>query len=227
MGRDIPHGTGVESVIHTVSCQKSVSLASTRIKRLTCRVSRRGERRLPAHRLGDQFQDPHHRWATATAERPTRDAGQPGVRLRCYLDTSQGPDASCRAGQPFGDLRGHDATARRGPFHRRTWRGTDPSPPNISKGQSHTGLHWSSAPIDQQARARAHGRAGGTGAVRWGAGSGRGAAGCPVGDEGRGKAMVVLRGGGLSAVGNRSSGAVPCPVTCLRRSRRAGPVPPP
>ncbi|MFF2102289.1 DUF6207 family protein [Streptomyces sp. NPDC058202] len=29
------------------------------------------------------------RWATATAERTTRDAGQPGVRLRCYLDLSQ------------------------------------------------------------------------------------------------------------------------------------------
>ncbi|WP_455433147.1 DUF6207 family protein [Streptomyces kanasensis] len=26
------------------------------------------------------------RWATATAEQTTRDAGQPGVRLRCYLD---------------------------------------------------------------------------------------------------------------------------------------------
>ncbi|WP_354671362.1 DUF6207 family protein [Streptomyces sp. CSDS2] len=26
------------------------------------------------------------RWATATAERTTRDPGQPGVRLRCYLD---------------------------------------------------------------------------------------------------------------------------------------------
>jgi hypothetical protein len=29
------------------------------------------------------------RWATATAERTTRDAGEPGVRLRCYLDLRQ------------------------------------------------------------------------------------------------------------------------------------------
>ncbi|MFH0522332.1 DUF6207 family protein [Streptomyces sp. M41] len=29
------------------------------------------------------------RWATATAEHTTRDAGQPGVRLRCYLDLRQ------------------------------------------------------------------------------------------------------------------------------------------
>ncbi|MGW1543273.1 DUF6207 family protein [Streptomyces sp. NPDC002309] len=29
------------------------------------------------------------RWATATAEHTTRDAGQPGVRLRCYLDLHQ------------------------------------------------------------------------------------------------------------------------------------------
>ncbi|MER7498372.1 DUF6207 family protein [Streptomyces pharetrae] len=29
------------------------------------------------------------RWATATAETTTRDAGQPGVRLRCYLDLRQ------------------------------------------------------------------------------------------------------------------------------------------
>ncbi|MFI6039262.1 DUF6207 family protein [Streptomyces sp. NPDC051315] len=29
------------------------------------------------------------RWATATAEQTTRDAGQPGVRLRCYLDLCQ------------------------------------------------------------------------------------------------------------------------------------------
>ncbi|MFD9400238.1 DUF6207 family protein [Streptomyces sp. NPDC060011] len=29
------------------------------------------------------------RWATATAERTTRDVGQPGVRLRCYLDLRQ------------------------------------------------------------------------------------------------------------------------------------------
>jgi hypothetical protein len=29
------------------------------------------------------------RWATATAERTTRDPGEPGVRLRCYLDLRQ------------------------------------------------------------------------------------------------------------------------------------------
>jgi hypothetical protein len=29
------------------------------------------------------------RWATATAETTTRDAGEPGVRLRCYLDLRQ------------------------------------------------------------------------------------------------------------------------------------------
>ena len=29
------------------------------------------------------------RWATATAQHTTRDAGEPGVRLRCYLDLSQ------------------------------------------------------------------------------------------------------------------------------------------
>lgn len=36
------------------------------------------------------------RWATATAEHTTRNAGEPGVRLRCYLDLRQpvGSDAS-------------------------------------------------------------------------------------------------------------------------------------
>ncbi|WP_239149736.1 DUF6207 family protein [Streptomyces sp. SID12501] len=29
------------------------------------------------------------RWATATADRTTRDPGQPGVRLRCHLDVRQ------------------------------------------------------------------------------------------------------------------------------------------
>ncbi|WP_232838796.1 DUF6207 family protein [Streptomyces geranii] len=29
------------------------------------------------------------RWATSITERTTRDAGQPGVRLRCYLDLRQ------------------------------------------------------------------------------------------------------------------------------------------
>lgn len=33
------------------------------------------------------------RWATATAEQTTRDAGQPGVRLRCYLDLRQQLDS--------------------------------------------------------------------------------------------------------------------------------------
>ncbi|WP_316783004.1 DUF6207 family protein [Streptomyces sasae] len=29
------------------------------------------------------------RWAAAAAQRTTRDAGEPGVRLRCYLDLRQ------------------------------------------------------------------------------------------------------------------------------------------
>ncbi|MGW1902249.1 DUF6207 family protein [Streptomyces hirsutus] len=29
------------------------------------------------------------RWATATAERTTREVGKPGVRLRCYVDLRQ------------------------------------------------------------------------------------------------------------------------------------------
>ncbi|MFF0706426.1 DUF6207 family protein [Streptomyces tendae] len=33
------------------------------------------------------------RWATTSVERTTRDAGQPGVRLRCYLDLRQPMDA--------------------------------------------------------------------------------------------------------------------------------------
>ncbi|MGM0361732.1 DUF6207 family protein [Streptomyces griseoaurantiacus] len=38
------------------------------------------------------------RWATATAERTTHDVGQPGVRLRCYLDLQQpGSDAPADA----------------------------------------------------------------------------------------------------------------------------------
>ncbi|MFE9812267.1 DUF6207 family protein [Streptomyces sp. NPDC005227] len=41
---------------------------------------------------------PRHakRWATAIAERTTRDVGQPGVRLRCYLDLRQ-PNAPATA----------------------------------------------------------------------------------------------------------------------------------
>ncbi|GGT01362.1 hypothetical protein GCM10010270_86380 [Streptomyces violaceus] len=30
------------------------------------------------------------RWATAQADRTTREPGEPGVRLRCYLDVRQG-----------------------------------------------------------------------------------------------------------------------------------------
>ncbi|MFF8478883.1 DUF6207 family protein [Streptomyces sp. NPDC015414] len=30
-------------------------------------------------------------WATTAVERTTRDAGQTGVRLRCYLDMRQAP----------------------------------------------------------------------------------------------------------------------------------------
>jgi hypothetical protein len=31
------------------------------------------------------------RWATATAQETTRDVGEPGVRLRCYVDLRQRP----------------------------------------------------------------------------------------------------------------------------------------
>ena len=37
------------------------------------------------------------RWATATAERTTHDVGQPGVRLRCYLDLNQPVGSDARA----------------------------------------------------------------------------------------------------------------------------------
>ncbi|MFS8202619.1 DUF6207 family protein [Streptomyces sp. CWNU-52B] len=39
------------------------------------------------------------RWATLSAERTTYDVGQPGVRLRCYLDLKQpvGSDAPAEA----------------------------------------------------------------------------------------------------------------------------------
>ncbi|MGW1719840.1 DUF6207 family protein [Streptomyces sp. NPDC002156] len=33
------------------------------------------------------------RWATSTEERTTHDVGQPGVRLRCYLDVRQPLDS--------------------------------------------------------------------------------------------------------------------------------------
>ncbi|MGW7280205.1 DUF6207 family protein [Streptomyces sp. NPDC054844] len=39
------------------------------------------------------------RWATTSVERTTWEAGQPGVRLRCYLDLRQPlnpPDHPCR-----------------------------------------------------------------------------------------------------------------------------------
>ncbi|WP_433917376.1 DUF6207 family protein [Streptomyces canus] len=38
------------------------------------------------------------RWATAAAEQTTRDAGQPGVRLRCYLDLRQQVPAAAVVG---------------------------------------------------------------------------------------------------------------------------------
>ncbi|WP_405996667.1 DUF6207 family protein [Streptomyces sp. NBC_00829] len=31
------------------------------------------------------------RWAIATAQETTRDVGEPGVRLRCYVDLRQRP----------------------------------------------------------------------------------------------------------------------------------------
>lgn len=33
------------------------------------------------------------RWATSPAQHTTRDAGEPGVRLRCYLDLNQPLDS--------------------------------------------------------------------------------------------------------------------------------------
>ncbi|MFJ4648202.1 DUF6207 family protein [Streptomyces bobili] len=39
------------------------------------------------------------RWATATAEHTTRDAGEPGVRLRCYLDLNQPVGSDALAGE--------------------------------------------------------------------------------------------------------------------------------
>lgn len=36
-------------------------------------------------------------WAATSVERTTRDPGQPGVRLRCYLDLRQPLDASGQA----------------------------------------------------------------------------------------------------------------------------------
>ena len=39
------------------------------------------------------------RWATATADRATRDPGQPGVRLLCYLDVRQELNPQHRTGE--------------------------------------------------------------------------------------------------------------------------------
>ncbi|MFM9700958.1 DUF6207 family protein [Streptomyces europaeiscabiei] len=39
------------------------------------------------------------RWATATADRTTRDPGQPGVRPRCYLDVRQELNSQHRTSQ--------------------------------------------------------------------------------------------------------------------------------
>ncbi|MFD5801544.1 DUF6207 family protein [Streptomyces sp. NPDC127020] len=40
-------------------------------------------------------------WATTSVERTFRAAGQPGVRLRCYLDIRQGPVAGQRPDIPW------------------------------------------------------------------------------------------------------------------------------
>ncbi|MGV9547848.1 DUF6207 family protein [Streptomyces ardesiacus] len=40
------------------------------------------------------------RWATTGVERTARDAGQPGVRLRCYLDLRQPINAAGQASAP-------------------------------------------------------------------------------------------------------------------------------
>ncbi|MFH8507910.1 DUF6207 family protein [Streptomyces flaveolus] len=41
------------------------------------------------------------RWATTSVERTTRDAGQAGVRLRCYLDLRQRLNPSSSRGGPW------------------------------------------------------------------------------------------------------------------------------
>ncbi|MFF2133789.1 DUF6207 family protein [Streptomyces olivochromogenes] len=55
--------------------------------------------RIPQNNVGSLFQPAASagqlaagQWATATADRTTRDAGQPGVRLRCFLDLRQPVD---------------------------------------------------------------------------------------------------------------------------------------
>ncbi|MFJ1673139.1 DUF6207 family protein [Streptomyces bottropensis] len=40
------------------------------------------------------------RWATSSAERTTHDVGQPGVRLRCYLDLNQPVGSDAQADTP-------------------------------------------------------------------------------------------------------------------------------
>ncbi|MCX4740803.1 DUF6207 family protein [Streptomyces antibioticus] len=40
------------------------------------------------------------RWATSPAQRTTHDVGQPGVRLRCYLDLNQPVDSDAQADTP-------------------------------------------------------------------------------------------------------------------------------
>ncbi|MEU6807191.1 DUF6207 family protein [Streptomyces neyagawaensis] len=57
------------------------------------RRRRRHRARLPAA-LAD-------RWATATAQHTTRAAGEPGVRLRCYLDLRQELTAPAVVGPPL------------------------------------------------------------------------------------------------------------------------------
>ncbi|MEW2266088.1 DUF6207 family protein [Streptomyces sp. NPDC047853] len=41
------------------------------------------------------------RWATTAVERTTREPGQGGVRLRCYLDLRQPPAPPGRPGEPW------------------------------------------------------------------------------------------------------------------------------
>jgi hypothetical protein len=48
---------------------------------------------------------PAARWATTTVERTTRDAGQAGVRLCCYLDLRQ-PEVASRLWDPVATLGG-------------------------------------------------------------------------------------------------------------------------
>ncbi|MEU2624618.1 DUF6207 family protein [Streptomyces sp. NPDC007157] len=45
------------------------------------------------------------RWATATAGCVTRDPGQPGVGLRCYLDLRQSPSSQTFSHEPWWFMR--------------------------------------------------------------------------------------------------------------------------